>query len=385
MRTSTTGPVSSAVFMTSVPGSPKAIGTLVARVTYDVIAGRLVPSRNQAPISTSDRIVGGQLFASDQVYPKKNVDLVIIGDAVAPDGKAVDRLDVEISIGELSRKLFVTGDRCWQRTDGKEEKPQSAAPASSIAAVMALVEKAKASAPATPPEFKLPDPPASSDGDEDKDSEEDAKKKEDKNYAPTEPSRFKRMRMDWAHAFGGESFQDNPIGKGFVTYPPDGKGDPAVAGVPLPNVEDSRRPVKSWKEWPAPSGCGYYPQRWGVRMRLGIEPRGIKVPCVTAAYFNQAHPDFEMNAFPGGKELVVTNMSPKGTFKAIVHAPLVTAALRLPGMPPQQLDLVWDLVCARPEYGEVSIVGRIPFRHDPISEAEAVVHVVSLEKPLEGF
>ncbi len=76
---------------------------------------------------------------------------------------------------------------------------------------------------------------------------------------PTEPRPFTKMPLSWSHAFGGEGFAENPLGKGFAS------GDPE--GVALPNVELPGRMIRSPGERPPPAGFGAFGIDWPQRTR----------------------------------------------------------------------------------------------------------------------
>jgi uncharacterized protein YjbI with pentapeptide repeats len=62
------------------------------------------------------------------------------------------------------------------------------------------------------------------------------------------PAPFTEIPVDWHHAFGGEGYADNPLGKGFA---------PGLDGVHLlPNVEDPRRLASAPSDRLSPAGFG---------------------------------------------------------------------------------------------------------------------------------
>ena len=83
-----------------------------------------------------------------------------------------------------------------------------------------------------------------------------------KGAVPTDAAPFKEMPVDWAHAFGGEGYAQNPLGKGAA---------PVTTQfgevVPLPNVEDPRRLLRSPRDRPAPAGFGPIDLSWPQRMK----------------------------------------------------------------------------------------------------------------------
>lgn len=81
--------------------------------------------------------------------------------------------------------------------------------------------------------------------------------------AATEPRPFTEMPIDWAHAFGGESYAPNPHGKGVDEVEVEG-----VPIVPLPNIESPREPISSPRDRPLPAGFRPLDIGWPQRQRL---------------------------------------------------------------------------------------------------------------------
>lgn len=81
--------------------------------------------------------------------------------------------------------------------------------------------------------------------------------------SPTAPLPFAVLPIDYAHAFGGEGFARNPLGKGIVAV--ETEEGPVT---PLPNVEDPARLVASRSDRPEPAGFGPYPVGWPQRFEL---------------------------------------------------------------------------------------------------------------------
>lgn len=77
---------------------------------------------------------------------------------------------------------------------------------------------------------------------------------------PTPPAPFEAMPLDWAHAFGGPEYADNPHGRG--------AGDERIAGVRtrrLPNVEPARGRMQRPDQRPEPAGFGPVSPLWPRR------------------------------------------------------------------------------------------------------------------------
>jgi len=138
---------------------------------------------------------------------KRRVDVLLVGAIVARS--PVEALDVSVTVGSRLRKtLRVFGDRVW-----------------------------------------LP----SARGD----------------VQPSRPRAFTRMPIAWDRSFGGidpaspaHAELRNPAGVGLGTTAD------AMAGMRLPNFEDSRSLITSWKSRPAPVGFGPVAAHWLPRSRL---------------------------------------------------------------------------------------------------------------------
>jgi len=61
-------------------------------------------------------------YASDFHIGKPTTDIVMIGNAVAPNDKEVSQLDVSLSVGQVSKTIRVFGDREWK--DGRITPPK---------------------------------------------------------------------------------------------------------------------------------------------------------------------------------------------------------------------------------------------------------------------
>jgi len=132
----------------------------------------------------------------------------------------------------------------------------------------------------------------------------------------TDPEPFHEMSIDWTHAFGGEGFAANPVGKGAATVVDE---DGGTKRRPLPNVEDPKRLIKSDTDKPVPVGFGAIPLQWPQRMKMSgtYDRRWQKerYPGFPAdldwSFFNTAPPDQWIDGhFSGDESFVVENMHP---------------------------------------------------------------------------
>src|SRR4051794_11391955 len=122
-----------AALFRGVIGDDLLYGSLVARVTYDLVNGVLAVSKEQAW-----KVSGGPWDSDygpmngDELFYKGGVDLFLFGHARAAQGRATAQSEVNIEVGSFRRRVQVFGDRVWERR-GKslvpsEPKPYSAMP-----------------------------------------------------------------------------------------------------------------------------------------------------------------------------------------------------------------------------------------------------------------
>jgi uncharacterized protein YjbI with pentapeptide repeats len=143
----------------------------------------------------------------DLCVPKPKAEVLVIGDCYAPPGQTQTRGEVRVSLGAaekplLDKRLIVWGDREWTR----------------------------GLAGAKP--------------------------------GPAKP--YARMPIDWAHAFGGPDFPENPVGKGAAASPPDANG---IVVHPLPNIEDPAQPIVLPDDRPPPAGLSVVDFVWPQRAK----------------------------------------------------------------------------------------------------------------------
>ena len=132
----------------------------------------------------------------------------------------------------------------------------------------------------------------------------------------TDPEPFTDKPVDWAHAYGGEGFDKNPLGKGYRPVD-DGEGGDKVHQ--LPNVEHPKKLISSPGDKPEPVGFGAIDLTWPQRMskRGTYDKRWLEerfpgfAEDLDWTFFNVAPPDQWIDGyFQGGEEIVVENMHP---------------------------------------------------------------------------
>jgi len=142
---------------------------------------------------------------------------------------------------------------------------------------------------------------------------------------PSEPTMFSRMPVDYAHAFGGEKFPLNPIGKGLGNV----KDESGADIHPLPNIEDPKHIIKSTGDRPTPAALSAWDLTWPAHFekKMGtydakwVEKNGFALADdIDFSLFNVAPPDQRVDEFFSGTEDIrIENMHPD---KRVVEAKL---------------------------------------------------------------
>lgn len=143
--------------------------------------------------------------ASDFLPPKTCTDILLAGDAVAPDEREITHCDVGIRVGSLSHCFRVTGDRQW--------RSGTIGPALPFTRIPLLYENA---------------------------------------YGGQASAEVSRQA----------GYEYNPVGKGFFT----GKAVPD--NTSLPNIERIDMLIDAPSDKPLPAGCGPIAPGWQPRAKL---------------------------------------------------------------------------------------------------------------------
>jgi hypothetical protein len=244
---------------------------VVAKATYSVAAdGSTRLAAEQVPIHFGDVHEGDAgttpvRYECDCVLTKPRVDVYVVGHAHAPAGRAVRRLDVELSLGSIRKRLRVFGDRVWRGWGWF-------------------------------------------------------------GYWKSRPRPFVRMPLALDRAFGGTDASHknpkkhatemrNPLGRGFRKY----RAPKAIIGSPLPNLENPRRPMRGWRSRPDPvffacvprgstqriRHAGTYDQKW-------IDDRFPYLPLdFDTRYFQCAPDDQQLAELHGGELVRCVHMTPE--------------------------------------------------------------------------
>lgn len=204
------------------------------------------------------------IYDADLVGAKINTDVLLNGHAYAPEGKPAKEVSVTLKVNGIVKELKIFGDRRWER---------------------GLLGVSK---------------------------------------TPAEP--FEKMPIVYERAFGGwdtkpEKHIDqrlearNPIGTGFAVRAEH------LVGEPLPNVEDPKRLITSWKDRPPPAGFGVIASWWSPRVGYAgtYDGKWLKERCPLLAedfderFFQSAPEDQQASGFMlGGESVELFNLTPNG-------------------------------------------------------------------------
>lgn len=282
-------------------------GTLTAKVTYRFdAAGRVtLDTEDPVPILADDQPTKLGLLPRDDLPRRDDVfEVICLGSAHAPGGRAVEQMTVSLSVGDVTRSLLVTGDRTWQGERGE--------------------------------------------------------------LGPSAPAPFIRMPLSWARAFGGSAevqldpyttvdtqHLGNPDGLGYDAGPaadalkqtmrcPDGY--PRVAeSRRLPNVEDPDRPIQHWDDEPEPACWATVPMTSATQAarcvqlpasgptspeayaNVAYEPDLFTSLEVLDSAFWRAAPAWIMKPPAPGARVVMNGLTPSGRVACALPFPDVSA------------------------------------------------------------
>jgi hypothetical protein len=201
-------------------------------------------------------------YEADLILTKKTTDVIVVGHAHAPNGRAVTTLDVGFRIGPVQKLLRVLGDRAWGGSGPSDPLPFLKMPL--------VYERAFGGV-----DQKSPQP--------------------DKDW-------------DWR----------NPVGTGFAVK------KAHLEGVSLPSVERIDSPLRRWDDRPAPAGfgviaghwqprvafAGTYDDRW-MKTRQPLLPEDFDERFFQCAPADQQTPKFLV----GGEPVVLLNLAPGGDLR----------------------------------------------------------------------
>lgn len=196
----------------------------------------------------------GQPGILDMGMPKPRGEVIITGSCMAPRGTKRIASEVSFRVGNLKKRLDIFGDRFWNSKNG----------------IMKVI---------------------------------------------TDPQPFAEMPITYDNAFGGDEFENNPLGKGI--QPVKTRDDRTF--IPLPNIEHPDCLIGSPSDRPEPAGFGPIDMMWPQRMKkqgtYDEKWKNERWPWfpddMNYEFFNVAPADQFIDGYFTGNELIeIVNMHP---------------------------------------------------------------------------
>ncbi len=334
------------MILPSVNDAGQSLLAVITKQTFDINdGGCLERAERDAPLREADEYYGegdpetcSVRYEADLAPFKIGTDVIVIGSAHAPDGKAIRQLEVAVDVGTQRKLIRVFGDRhCRFREGGV-------------------------------PEFSAPEP-------------------------------FVKLPIQYERAYGGVDrisepglefpYPRNHVGKGFVCK----NTRETIEGLALPNLEDPAdlltperlclESVGSWNQMPLPQGLGWFQKTWYPRCsfvgavpgfvgpdevmkeeQLGLVPRQqislarqFKLPSFDVRFNSGASIGLSFAPMRGDEVLTLHHMTPDRML--IIRLPNQSPTLTLDiGDGPQPLPPVLHTVCVRVEDRQVDLVWR---------------------------
>lgn len=288
---------------------------VVVKGTFDVDgSGNMRPAADPVPLVYADQHYGDPETTSvryecDFALAKPWTDVVVVGKAVAPSGKVVRSLVVELEVEGRSKKALVTGERFWR------------------SGALGLV----------------------ADG----------------------PEPFVEMPLVYERAFGGIDDSRGPghavaeprnlVGVGFHPH----RSAREAAGRSLPNIEHPEQPLSGWRGRPEPIGFGCVGRAWAPRCgHAGTYDRQwldeiypFLPPDFDHQYFQCAPPDQQFPRFRGGEQITCVHMAAQRVVRYRIPALDVPVAFHFVGGVVQGLCEL-DTVILEPHLSRAILVWR---------------------------
>ncbi|MCC7143847.1 MAG: DUF2169 domain-containing protein [Candidatus Eisenbacteria bacterium] len=303
---------------------------VIAKATYRLVGERLEPHDEPVAITQADEFHGkpgesSVRLESDLALGKPATDVVVLGHAYAPKGKAKEGKLV-LRVGKVEQSARVFGDRRFALTLG-------------------LVR------------ISGPEP-------------------------------FEKLPLLWERSFGGVQTEKggkqitggeerNPVGTGFVKK----KRRSFIDGLALPNFEHPKMLLKRPGQRPTPVGFGFVGRHW--------VPRRNYMGTYDAAWERDRLPlvpvDFDLRAFcaapeamqftphlVGGEPILLDGFHPRGPLRFALPTGRPRMAVEAKGSW-TDLEPTLDTVVIEPDEGRVALTYRASFRiHNFVRRVSAI-------------
>lgn len=164
----------------------------------------------------------------------------------------------------------------------------------------------------------------------------------------TNPKEFKEIPLTWANSYGGEGFENNPMGKGYIKKNDEQSNEPII----LPNIENPNHLIVELRDeyksynfgpqsmvWPVRFGkVGTYSEEWKKRDFPGF------FSDMDPTMFNAAQDDQifkNLDCFPNNTNFSVINMHPeKEVWKGIIPAWSGRCLVKLQKTPDHEAEVI---------------------------------------------
>jgi hypothetical protein len=287
----------------------------VIKATF-TIAPELSVAKEQVPPFKADEYWADPAksslkYGSDVHLGKLSTDVLLVGQAWAPGGRAVTELETTVAVAERQKTIRVHGNRVFK------------------SGLLGL------------------------------------------SMSPPEP--FVSMPLVYERTFGGTQFLDaekgkflaearNPVGVGFK-----GKRSSAeLKDQPAPNLEDPRKPFKGPTDKGEPACYGYIAGSWMPRLQFVGTYDGTwqksRAPYLPGdfqpRFFNAAHPDLIFDRFlQGGEPVRLVNVSSRGPIQFQLPRCQFSVAVQMNGRN-EALPVQCETVLFEPDENRMSMVWR---------------------------
>jgi len=275
----------------SVFPNEQGIDTLYVVVKATFTFGKTLEiAETQRPVVLADEYWGDPgkssvKYPSEAHLTKPSTDVLLIGEACAPEQKPVSQLDVRLAVADRQKTIRVFGDRRWEK---------------------GWI-----------------------------------------GWRITRPIPFETMPLIYERAFGGVHEVDpeknkvlfeprNPVGCGFIGK----RSKKEIVGMKLPNLEDPAQLIAKLGHHPRLSGFGALSASWeprksyaGTYDAVWQKSRAPYLPDdFNPRFFNIAHPDFICNGYlQGGEPVEIINASPHGRVRFTLPMCRFEATVRMGG------------------------------------------------------
>lgn len=307
---------------------------VVVKGTFTMPKGGEEPTlaEEQVPLVEADTFTGepglsAPIYESDYAPTKPRCDVILNGSAYAPGGSLEERVTVSLRVGQMRKEFVVVGNRIWKY------------------AMFGL-------------EATWPEP-------------------------------FTVMPISYDNAFGGvdnlnpdpnkhEAYRLNLVGKGFF---PRAKAS-MIDGKPLPNTEETGRPVTSVSGSYRPMSFGPIGRAWQPRPQLAgtYDQNWIDnvFPFLPAdfdeRYYQCAPEDQQIDYLRGGEEVALENLTPQGISSFRLPTIEMPVTFYFKNYEEKETNAVADTLILEPDLGRLMIVWRVsvPLKRNIFEVAQAV-------------